>query len=373
MDQIKILVVDDEKVVCEQLRDLLNEQEIGGCKILVEPETDFEKGNSRLQEGGYDIVILDLYRGQPSEENKDLPGKDILEEIKKRVPIAVIFYTGLTTHVEDLKSDMVRVVSKSGGDIPKEIEFLISTGIPLIRKKLAGHLHEILRQYYWYFVDKHPEVIRGEQDKALLEYVILRRLASTMTRDSVERIFGTAVSPDKVHPLEFYIYPPIEESTLETGDVLQKLDDGSIHVVLTPSCDLAHEKADYVMLVSGNPLKESDEYKDFARNPAAKEGKDKLAKLIESRRGDRYYFLPRNEFAGIPDLVLDFQNITNHLLREFKGYKKLAKIDDPFAQDMLARFVRYKNRPGSPDLDSGHVLSYLEKEMPKKEPPRAES
>lgn len=362
MEQIKILIIDDDAVVCKQIVDLLNNTEIAGCKILIESESNFENGKLHLQNGNYDVVILDVYRGQPSETNQDLVGKEILEEIKRTTPIAVIFYTGLVTHVESLKSDIVRIVSKSTGSIENELKLLIETGIPLIRKKLVKHTQETLRDYYWGFVDGNTGLVRNSENKALSEYLFLRRLATTLTRNGMTKIFGNSISADKVHPLEFYVCPPIEGSIYETGDILKKDADNSFYVVLTPSCDFAQRKADYILLVSGTLLTEFAEYVKYQENRGNATNKENLVRLIESRKSDRYFFLPRNELIGMPDLVLDFQKVTSHPLVGFNGYEKIAKIDDPFAQDMLAMFVRNKNRPGSPDLDTNHVLKYLNEE-----------
>ncbi|MDP2704564.1 MAG: hypothetical protein Q8P01_05160 [bacterium] len=377
MQEIKVLTIDDDSVVTDQIRDLLHGAEIEGCKISVEVENNFGNGKKLLQERDYDVVILDVYRGNPSESNLDLPGKEILDEIKLTVPIAVIFYTGLTTHIQDCASAMVRIVSKTtAGGLEAELASLIKTGLPLIRKKITQHTHEILRAYYWEFVDRHSNLVAASEDDALLEYLLLRRLAATLNREGVTKIFGKTFSPEKIHPLGFYICPPFQEDVYEMGDILKKDSDNSFHVVLTPSCDLAQKKADYLLLVPAAPLKETTEYKKYieCKNLNTAESlirlpnlKDALIRLISSRKSDRFFFLPRNEFIDMPDVVLDFQQGFNHRIEDatehkLAGYKKVCKIDDPFAQDMLATFIRNKNRPGSPDLDADHVLGYLDSE-----------
>lgn len=377
MQKLNILAIDDDATVTDQIRDLLDDAEIEGCKISVETENNFEDGKKHLQEKNYDVVILDVYRGSPSEKNNDLPGKSILEEIKQTVPIAIIFYTGLTTHVQDCASAMIRVVSKAtGGALEAEIASLIRTGLPLIRRKINNHIQETLKAYYWEFVDKHSDLVFASGDDSLLEYLLLRRLAATLNREGVTKIFGKTFSPEKIHPLSFYICPPFQEDVYEMGDILKKDIDGSFHVVLTPSCDLAQKKADYLLLIPTTLLKETVEYKKYieCKNLNTEESlkklsgfKDSLVRLICSRKSDRFFFLPRNEFINMPDVVLDFQQGVNHKIEQVTGYnlvgyKKVCKIDDPFAQDMLATFIRNKNRPGSPDLDADHIVRCLEAE-----------
>ncbi len=370
MEKIKVLIVYYYIIIAGQLLQLLNGAEIADCKILAEAIGDFDRAKELLAIGNYDVVILDVYRGGPSEENTDLAGREVLETIKTTAPLAVIFYTGLTSHVQELASDVVRVLSKTGGNIENELKLLLETGIPLMRQKITGHVNEILKDYYWEFIDKNSSLIQDSQNKALSEYLLLRRLAATLTRDGVHKIFGDAISSDKIHPLEFYIFPPIDEAEFETGDILEKDGVGSFHVVLTPSCDFANHKASFILLVNGTLLKETDEYISYAADRSNVAVKETLSRVIGSRRGDRYFFLPRSELMAMPDLVLDFQNLTNHQLEGFSGYKKIGRIDDPFVQDMLATFIRNQNRPGSPDLDVTYILDYINKDI---DPPTQET
>jgi len=378
MENIKILAIDDDPVITKQIVDFFDGTEIEGYKIFVKTENDFEKGNKLLQEEDYDI--LDLYRGNASEQNQDRIGKEILESIKSTVPIAVIFYTGLTKYVEDDTSDMVRAISKTSSnglkDLQNELEGLIKTGLPLIRKRITTHAHNIIREYYWDVVDNHSDFIK--KDKGLLEYLLVRRLAATLNKEGISKIFGKTISTDKIHPLGFYIYPPAQNDFYEMGDILQKNDDHSFHVVLTPSCDLAHQgKAEYILLIPVILLKETSEYKKYVecKKKNTEESlkklpslKDSLSKLIGSRKTDRFFFLPYNEFIGMPNIVLDFQQGFNYKLEKNNEYKlpefkKVAKIDDPFAQDMLAAFIRNKNRPGSPDIDDEHIITLIDSEI----------
>jgi len=216
-------------------------------------------------------------------------------------------------------------------------------------------------------VDNHSGLlVQCPRNNDLLEYLLLRRLAATLGQEGINKIFGGAISPDKIHPLGFYVCPPLQEDNYEMGDVVKKNDDNSFHVVLTPSCDLVRKGADFLLLVPTIPLKNMPEYIKFKKNQN-EPNKDNLIKVIESRGKDRFFFLPRNEFIGMFDAVLDFQQGVNHKFscedRKLTGYQKVAKLDDPFAQDMLASFVRNKNRPGSPDIDSDHVLNYLCEEI----------
>ena len=44
---------------------------------------------------------------------------------------------------------------------------------------------------------------------------------------------------------------------------------------------------------------------------------------------------------------------------DLKSFKKIAKLDDPYAQSMISSFIRYYNRIGFPDIDSDYVIANL--------------
>ena len=41
------------------------------------------------------------------------------------------------------------------------------------------------------------------------------------------------------------------------------------------------------------------------------------------------------------------------------NYKRIAKLDSPFAEAMTTRFIRYYNRVGYPDIDVDYILGHL--------------
>lgn len=361
MQQIRILAVDDDPAHTEQLSDLLDGKTLAECAVAVQVENDFSKAMEKLQEKEYDIIILDVYQGEPTEENNNLQGKEVLTQIKQAVPIAVILHTALPEHVEEFRSDIVRIVPKSNGDIKAEVESLIHGGVPLIKQKLLKHVRDQLTKYYWEFAEKHPDLIATASEDHLFEYLIARRLALTLNKDGTKQIFGDGIGDDKVHPLSMYIFPPIE-TRYEMGDILRKNDDGAYWVVMTPSCDFAQKKAKYILLAAAIPLTDHEDYRKYASNKSSKH-KENLTRLVKSTRNERYYFLPKIQMIEMPDLVIDLQQVASFTFEGFEGYTNIAKLDDPYSQDLMAMFTRSQNRPGSPDIDDSHVIGYLDTEI----------
>lgn len=76
----KILIVDDEKMICEEFRDLLSEE-----NHQVDIALGGEEAIQKVKEVQYDIVFLDVLMPK-------LEGRQVFEEIKKisRVPVAIM-------------------------------------------------------------------------------------------------------------------------------------------------------------------------------------------------------------------------------------------------------------------------------------------
>jgi DNA-binding NtrC family response regulator len=72
--EIEVLVLDDEAIVCERLKDHFETKD-----LLVETFTDSEKAIERLKEKDFDVVVTDMKMPGPS-------GMDVLEFIKQNQP-----------------------------------------------------------------------------------------------------------------------------------------------------------------------------------------------------------------------------------------------------------------------------------------------
>ena len=162
--------------------------------------------------------------------------------------------------------------------------------------------------------------------------------------------------------MEFYIYPREDDVEYENGDILENNESKNVYVILTPSCDLIstetrQRKAERVLLVKAKCLTEMDEYIAY-KGKQNNDNKKRLSKIINSAKSDRYFFIPGTPF--ITNRVIDFQDKSMVDYGELNAnFKRIAKLDNPFAQSMTASFIRYYNRIGFPDIDVDYVLSKL--------------
>jgi len=366
MERINILLIDDDTEVCEKTIKILDEKKINDFELRIEAISDFREGIKKISEKDYDILILDLCKGPPSPAAPK-PGEKIMKEIKENCFLPVIFFTGLPAYVKKNETNLVRVVQKGSGAYKKlqeEIEKLLLLNFVHVKRRLNRVIQKSLKETFWDFVDKEWDKIEKAGESFSLGYLAIRRLLKSLSRENMAMIFNDpAINSAKIHPLEFYICPPINAS-LDMGDILCRKD--GFYIVLNPSCDLCNKKHDYVVISKCQPLSENEKYKSYAKN-RSKKNYNELGKFIRSGSGDRFYFLPKNEFIGLPDCYLDFEQIYNIKKENIGKYKKVAHLDSPFSADILTRFARFYNRTGSPDIDHDYVLEYIEEQLPKKE------
>jgi hypothetical protein len=141
--------------------------------------------------------------------------------------------------------------------------------------------------------------------------------------------------------------------------------DGKVwRLVVTPSCDLEHDKADLVILAACRPV-DDDERIQAWRERDSNATRNQVRALVGHKTGgkdDRYLFLPAA--PTIPDLVVDFQRLEARPRSELDAMVRTASLVSPFAEAVVARFVRYFGRVGTDDLDVDAIMDRLKSEAP---------
>lgn len=364
--ELKILYIDDDATHREDLKELLSDEIINGFAIRIDCEESFDKAVGRSKQ--YHLAILDLFEGNP--QNGHDVGSNVFEKIKNTFFIPVIFYSGNTRNVASLKSQIVGVATKGDGgvdELKSEIERLTKHNIPFLRNNVHAYVEQEFKKYFWDVIQKENDKFTPDADDFSLGYMLLRNFADSLSKENIKSIIGDGkINSDKVHPMEFYIYPVDTHSEYKNGDILIKNDD--VFIIITPSCDMVKRqggmKAERILLAETNLVEKSLFYKKYLK---AKEEhdqdidiyKENFVRFIESRCGDRYFFLPKTPF--IQNRYIDFQHLSLIAPKELSSYTKIAKLDNPFAQSMTANFIRYYNRIGFPDIDADYVINNLEK------------
>lgn len=356
-------MVDDDPIQCNQARELLHDEVINGKKIIFDSTQEFSQAIKLLIEKDFDVLILDIKGNGLSEDGSEL-GINVLNEIKKKCFVPIIFYTGFPGQIQDQESELIRVVNKglSVSALKTEIEKVLASKLPFIKRMLNDYIRETLRSYLWDFVHKEWQSLSNITDDVSLNYLLARRLAHSLSKERIINLVGSGpTNEDMAHPMEFYIYPPISDRVTSTGDIIKK--DGKIFVILNPTCDIVLRdgirKAKDIILAEGIPLEETGEYKNYKESRSSGQKKE-LIKLLENNANenrDRFFLLPKTNF--IDNTIIDFMKIKIIKEIELNGYNKIAELDSPFAESVLSRFVNYYNRIGVPDLKSDDLLNEI--------------
>jgi hypothetical protein len=373
------LVVDDSQA--PETEEFVRENRVLAAPDFVKVETclKFSQVLEILDQKRVDLVILDLKDDaiDLEEDDKPLSGEVAFEQIQSSRFVPVIFYTAFPEKVKHLENPYVRVVKRGKErELRTAVKDIFDTGLP----RLIRHLEIEQRKYMWDHVGTNWQGLKSPYDKKTdLSYLLARRLANTLERSSIRRflaeqnVTGPGENDNVVYPIEMYVYPPLSPK-LQAGDILKgnfKRRNGH-WIVITPSCDIEHDKVAHVILAACFPLAEQHEYKkvqeciqkkskvsnDMMNDLNALIGNNRNAKVDGKRfQPQRYIFLPGTFF--IPDLVVDFQALVQIKLTDIKSIHRITSLDSPFSEAYLAQFSEYYGRLGTPDLDKIFVYKRI--------------
>jgi CheY-like chemotaxis protein len=358
----RVLVVDDDPDICRQLEELLSREPLPQSQEppRVVSIQSFETAMTRLEEERFDLVVLDV-RGPDSDEGL---GVQVHDEIRKRRFLPIVFYTALPAKVRDLAAPLVEVVEKSKGfpELRAAIDRVLATGQPLVARVLTDHFDGVQRDYMWEYVSKNWEALRAKEEPAGIAHLLARRMALSV---GIPAIVGLAkelndpraddLRSGRVPAARYYVVPPLDSRRAGDLFVMQQEHGTEYWLLLTPSCDLEQDKAEFALLAACTPLSDRKEFSDWQADPS-KGNRESLLNFLRNNRGERFFFLPAA--VDFPDLVVDFQRLKSPRCEELTSPPK-ASLDEPFAGAMLARFARYVGRLGTPDLDVELVLQRL--------------
>ncbi len=172
MKPVKILVIDDEPVICKGCQLALSDED-----YLVDICTTGNAGMEAIHKGAYDLILLDM-------KLPDIEGMEILKDIRKTKPcLHVIVMTGYSTvqnAVDAMKLGAFDYISKPFSD-----ETLILAVERAIEKKRLVEENLLLRKE---LSDRFSfQNIVGESPKILQVFEKIRKVAPT---DSTVLLYG---------------------------------------------------------------------------------------------------------------------------------------------------------------------------------------
>jgi CheY-like chemotaxis protein len=364
----RILYVDDERETVEsdiERIERLNAPDNRKPRCVYAPT--FDEAEQLLSREVYDLIILDVKddSGGPAGDDR---GRQILETIKNKAFIPVIFHTGWPDHVNDLEGPYVRIVTKSADE---DVVDMVDT---LLRSKVtqfSRHVSEEIRQYMWHSIEEHGASL-GEFNDDEIAHMLSRRLAYRLQTESAMKFLdydSGSPAPRPMNPIEVYQFPP-EAEFRQSGDLLRRKDDqvheSTLYVILTPTCDLVSKKGSRILIAEAQilaeatfqPVKELSEKWHKREQLAGRKKKEfdrELRTFLTQGLLPRIHFLPPTAITG-PPRVVDFSALSLVSRDELETLVPVAALDSPFREQLLARYGSFASRVGVPEVNSESIL-----------------
>lgn len=127
MKPLKVLVIDDESVICDACRLVLSEE-----NHTVDLRATGREGLKAIRQGAYDVVLLDM-------KLPDIDGMEILKAVRKEKPdlrvIVMTGYSSMTNAVEAMKLGAIDYLAKPFTD--DELILALKNSIEAQRQRLT--------------------------------------------------------------------------------------------------------------------------------------------------------------------------------------------------------------------------------------------
>lgn len=365
----QVLAVDDEQAVLNDVKRALEGEPLNAGAVKVIGESDFDSALELLRRYRIDLVVLDIRLGSGPGADDDA-GREVRERILNDRFVPIVHYTALSQEAsEDAQgSPFIEVVTK-GDDLEllrDAIDRQLTSGPPEVQRTLLGELERAMREFMLAYVEhRWRDVFEGDAGRANLTHVLARRLSAALTGKELSDVLaglGLASAPDSVHPLRYYLIPPVSGTPM-VGDLheitIPGEDSPSWWIVLTPTCDLAwHGKADFALLARCRPLDQEKAYADVAgKGEVGKDKTELLKRVMQNNWRPRHYYLPAA--LDVPHLLVDFQDLRTVEKPHLESMEASASLDSPYAEELQSRFATYFGRIGTPDLDWSEVVSNI--------------
>lgn len=170
------------------------------------------------------------------------------------------------------------------------------------------------------------------------------------------------------------LLPP--SGQLDQGSVLDgvpwNLEAAPLGITLSNTCDLEHDKADFVILAALKPAKDviqsSSEFQnklDGVQGRALRRRAwDSLLELLQDFLHNnsirRYFFLDGREALDLEPLLVDFQQLVSVPLATARNLPLMAILPSPDREKLVVHFAAYTSRIGTDREREGRVTELTE-------------
>ncbi|HDR8043064.1 TPA: hypothetical protein QCZ17_005449 [Bacillus cereus] len=367
-NNINLLIIEDDDGQIEQIQDAIKdfnrkEGKNESIKIELRIVKTYNDAVLTLLKENFDAAIIDLKLSSTTDKDE---GVDLIDIIINKLRFPIFVRSGFPEKVESINAEhyFVKVFKKTDklDDIVAEIVKFYKKGITsTIGTK--GKVEKYLNKIFWERLSKNITF----WDKGLLDdnkhEISLVRYCLTLLQEHLE-IAENGDGFLDYHPFEVFIKPPIKNNPF-FGDILFD-SNSNYYIILSPSCDMAQEKYEKVILVEIELLTEINAFaerqqqfykvKDMGTTKVEK-AKKKILEFLTNNHSAKYHFLP--SYQEFPGGLINFQKVHSKTKEELSKMNRFASVSGKFSKDISARFSNYFARQGQPNLDIDVLLKSI--------------
>lgn len=348
---VRVLIIEDQaREAADAQREITDAFEGNEeIEVLVSIASDFDDGFARVRNGESDVVVLDVRReATASVPEDDTAGHATYLDIKKARFAPVVFWTALPEKVIDEEMPpLVTVLTKEDIEqLPAAITAAVESRAVATINEIEQQVADVLTKHMWNELAPNWAEYTTDGDAADIAQVLLSRLARILD-DEREQANAS-------HPSHRYVYPPAS-ARRAPGDILRAVDQ-TWWVTLTPACDFAQSKVEFVLIAQADPLELNARYQKWAETKSKGAWKELERNVLRATQG-RYNYLPA--FRDVPDLVVDLENVRAVAASELEPMEAVASLVSPFSEALLVQHSQFRSRIGVPDLNVGVVQARL--------------
>ncbi len=362
---LTVLMIDDDEEITETVRDEA-EANIEGIRFIVETgETCFDKTDEHIKLHRPDILILDMFRGRPVDDNVD--GQKAWKSLWATRFCPVVVYTAGFDRLDPpipAGHPFIRYLEKGDGTDITVVEHIkefapTATALRSAEVEVERVFQSVLRSVAQFAFD-HTD------DAATRTSMIVRA-----ARRRVAAMMDETISDDERGLLgwEQYLVPPIGNSLL-MGDVIQvtgaaKDDPSSYRVVLSPSCDIQQERCKVEKVLLAECTKGSDYVVCGVRVTDPKKVRDRLPIALNDAQARGFVLLP-SLHGRFPPLAVNMRALDlvapdqiGQAGEEDYAYSRVVSVDSPFREQIAWAYLQISGRPSVPNRDHSETVEEL--------------
>jgi len=363
MQVIQVLFVEDDTSQLELFQDATAawnaahaDQRIDIAHAATVDEAKLQLGRLRLDAALFDLKLPAT--GAKGAKSAAKGGNELAQLSLKEVgvPVGIISGDPADLDPELAKLDLLKTFNKGDHDVYAQVtawleaRWTMMSVLGSARRQVQASGADIFLKRLWPRWETYTGLTGADQDE-------LTRIVTRQYVGHVAELLGIDGEDNAPwHPYECYIHPALLEARAHTGDIFEI--DGQLHVVMTPACDMATQKADTVLLVGidvGQP--EWDANVQLLGQEVSNSQRDKrdkyFLKLVNQNVDASEHFLP--PLGGGP-LMVRFKKVSTQPLKWLNEHldQRKTSIASAFLPNLVQRFGAYISRTGQPNIAFNH-------------------